>query len=265
MLAERAVENLELRFDGTTPGDAVSGNLAVTGFLGGEAITLDTMIDASPATQALRDLRAQIGATALEGGVTRDEKGLLEGSLKIASDDVSALAALAATQASGAVNGEVTLSKADGQQAATAEVVIRGLEVAGNRIGEADVDAKVADLFGTPIVDAEVAAADIKAGGVEVRSLNATAQTQGPRTTFDVNAQLAQAGARIAAEGAVLREGEKTTIELDRLTGSASGADIRLREPGSVTPGRRRHLVRRSRPAGSATARSRSPARSASS
>ena len=235
MLAERAVENLELRFNGTTPGDAVDGNLAVTGFVGGESVALDTQIQASAETQALRDLRAQIGATALEGGVTRDAQGLLEGSLTIASDDVSALAALAATQASGAVNGTVELSKSDSKQDVKADLEVRSLEVAGNTIGRADVDATVADAFGTPIVDAEVSAADIKAGGIEVRSLDATAQTEGNRTAFDVQAELAQAGARIAAEGAVIRDGARTTVELNRLTGSASGAEIRLREPGSVT------------------------------
>ena len=235
VLAERAVENLELRFTGTTPGDSVDGNLALTGFVGGESVALDTQIDASAEAQALRDLRARIGATELEGGVTRDAQGLLEGSLRIASQDISALAALAATKASGAVNGTVELSKADGRQSLAADVDASDVEVAGNRIGSADIEARVADLFGTPVIDATVEAAAIEAGGVTVRSLDATARTQGNRTTFDVDAELAQAGATIEADGALVREGARTTIELNRLQGRASGAEIALREPASVT------------------------------
>ena len=235
VLAERAVENLRLRFDGTTPGDSVEGTLAATGFVGGEAVALDTRIEASAARQALEDLRAKIGATELEGGVVRNEAGLLDGSLRIASEDVSALAALAATKASGAVNGTVELSAVDGRQDAKADVSVRELDVAGNRVGEADIDATAADLFGTPVVDADVKASDIEAAGVKVRSFDGTAKTSGNRTQFDAEAELAQAGATIAAEGAVVREGARTTVELNRLTGRASGAEISLAEPGSVT------------------------------
>ena len=234
-LVERNVENLQLAFDGQTTGAAVNGALSASGFLGGEEVSLAADIDASAERQQLDNLNVSVGATRIEGNVLRNAEGLLDGRVEVRSDDVSALAALAATEASGALNGTVTLSIENGQQRVEADVEASNLEVAGNRVGSADIEADVRDAFGRPVVDANVEAADIRAGGVEVRSVQATATTEGNRTAFDARAELAQQNARIEARGAVVREGERTTVELESLNGTASGAGIRLGEPTSVT------------------------------
>ena len=234
-LSERKVEDLAVTFDGTTDGANVAGKVNASGFLGGETVSLDTRIDASAKRQSFQDLVARVGRTSIDGSVTRNEAGLFDGTVEVASEDVSALAALALQEASGALNGTVRLAAANGSQSVDADVTARDLAYAENRVGSADIDATVTNAFEQPKVDAEVNGRTIEIGGVKLRSVEGTIATQGNRTTFDVRTELEEQGARLAARGAVIQDEGRLRVELDELTGRAKGAEIRLQSPASVT------------------------------
>ena len=234
-LAGRRAENLRLRFEGTTDGERVDGDLSADGSIGGETVSLASRIAASAERQSLQALDLTVGATNATGDVVRNEAGLLDGRLRIASTDISALAALALQEGSGAVNGTLELSATDGTQSATADITANDLRVAGYRLDSADIDARARDLFGKPAIDATLDAAGIEAAGVIVRKLDGRVATEGNRTTFDVDATLAQADATLSTRGAVVQEDARLTVELEELSGTAQGADIRLREPATVT------------------------------
>ena len=234
-LSGRKVEDLAFAFDGKTDGANVDGSVNASGFLGGETVSLETRIDASAKRQSFEKLAARVGETSLDGSFTRNEAGLFDGGLNVASQDVSALAALALQEASGGLNGQVMLAAANGQQSVDANVRARDLVYAENRIGSADIVAQATDVFDTPKVDAEVNGRTIEIAGVKLRSVEGTIATQGNRTTFDIRTELAEAGARLAAKGAVVQEEGRLRVELDELSGQAKGAEIALRSPASVT------------------------------
>ena len=234
-LSGRKVEDLAVTFEGDTDGANVAGQVGASGFLGGETVSLDTRIDASAERQSFQNLVARVGKTAIDGSLTRNEAGLLDGSVKIASDDVSAIAALALQEASGALNGTVDLAAANGSQSVEADVEARDLAYAENRIGSADIDATVTNAFEAPRVDATVNGQTFEIGGLKLRAVEGTISTQGNRTTFDVRTELEEQGARLAARGAVVQDEGRLRVELDELRGQAKGQEIRLQSPASVT------------------------------
>ena len=104
----------------------------------------------------------------MTGGVTQDNLGYLDGKLTLRSADVSTAAALALLEASGAVNAEMTLTKPDNKQAAAITGNIANLVVDQTRVGKANIQATVEDLFAVPIANGTVTASDISAGGIDI-------------------------------------------------------------------------------------------------
>ena len=234
-LVGRAVENLSLAFEGTTNGENLIGRIDGAGNLGGETVDAKAAIDATAARQSISDLAATVGATRIAGEVVRAESGLLDGRLTLASDDVSALGALALTEASGALNGDVVLTSAGSSQNATADMRANNLVFGENRVGSATIDARVTDAFAEPKVDAEIDGETFEIGGLKIRAVRGTVSTQGNRTDFDVRADLAQADADIAARGNLVQQDGRLTVTLNALQGRAQGAEVRLRSPARVT------------------------------
>ena len=248
-LMNRDARDLTLTFAGTIadtrPGEEgdtargpaqtrLDGRLSAAGTLAGETVAANALVSAAPERQSVRDLSLTVGASRVEGAIVRAD-GLFDGELRIDSSDVSALAALALADAEGAVAGTVRLTPSGTAQDATARLDLDDVRYEENRIASADVTAAVADLFGRPRIGAKVDAKGLAIGGVRIRAVDGTVSTEGPRTRFDVTAQLAQADARIAAAGAVVNEAGRLEVSLDRLQGTASGKAIALREPATIT------------------------------
>ncbi len=232
-LVRKTLADATLGFDGTLKGGDIEGRVTGQAQLDQVPVALATNVATSASARRLSDLAFNAGPTAITGSVTQElPSGLLAGNLKLASPDISTLAALALQQASGAANADITLSHPDAKQSADINASVTDLVIGGARVGRAQVQAAAADLFGVPVVNGTASGANIVAGGVTVQTLEAKANATGNRTEFSADALLANA-ATVSAAGAL--EPEQAggfRLELQRAELAQGALQARLAEPG---------------------------------
>ncbi|MBX8828590.1 hypothetical protein, partial [Ochrobactrum sp. SFR4] len=76
------------------------------------------------------------------------------------------------------------------------------LKVEDNVIGQAAIDATLADLFNVPVVDGVVKAQTIRAGSFEINTVDLTAQANGSKTVFQAATDL-KIGTKVKVGGAL--------------------------------------------------------------
>lgn len=228
-LAGKALRDARLGFTGQlaesgTLTGALDGNAA----LDGTPVSLAGDIASAEKGNRLSGLRFAAGPTLLEGDVAQDAEGLLTGELRLNSSDISTAAALAAIEASGRAQATVALSAEGGRQDATVRGAIAELRTKDARVGSADINAVLSDLFGTPAIDGTVTARNVVAGGFTVDRLDAEASKSGETTRFVVDAtmesdrMLANAGItplRASARGSLAGR----TVTVDSLSATGRG------------------------------------------
>lgn len=214
-------------------GEGVQGTLSANAFLGGEAVTLDADIYATPERRTLDNLDFRAGGAILTGNIAQDENGLLTGSANLDAWSISTLAALALQEAAGAAELAVELSVEDGRQNATLSGSLSDVVVAETRIGQARVDAKIADLFGVPKVEGSITASSMEAGGVVVETLTAEATRQDALTKFSAEASLDR-GTEIALSGSLEETARGLRVALDDLNLMQGQTAARLTEPATL-------------------------------
>ena len=231
-LAGKPVADLAASFAGSAQDGLLTGTLSGSGTLDAQPVTLEGDIRQDREELAIRNLAAVVGASRIRADLTRlADGGWLDGTASIASDDISALAALALAEAGGALDADVTLGAENGVQNAAVTATARDLVVEGARAASADIEARIGDLFGVPQVEADIAGRDILAGGVEIRTVDGTVANDGAASTFDLAARLAQNDARLTANGTVTEEDSGQRIVLDELSLTSDIAGARLAGP----------------------------------
>jgi len=233
-LAGRDFREGTLGFAGRSDKTGLSGNITGAGMLDGFRTSLVAGIAVDGTRQALSGLDFQAAGTRITGDVSRDTAGLLTGRLEAASPDVSVAAALALIKAQGAVNAAVTLAPAEGKQGLAAQGDVTGFVANDIRVGSADFNATIGDLFGVPAIAGTVNGADIAAAGVDVKTLAAKATQSGQTTTFDAQAALAT-GTDIDVAGSLAPVAEGYRLALDRATLQQGQLAARLANPTVLT------------------------------
>lgn len=233
-LAGRDFRQGVLGFAGRSDKSELTGNITGDGMLDGFKTSLVAAIAVDGTRQALTGLDFQAAGTRVTGDVSRDAAGLLTGRLEAASPDVSVAAALALVKAQGALNASVTLAPADGKQGAAAQGDVKGLVANDIRVGSADFNATVADLFGVPAVTGTINGANIAAAGVDVTTLAAKASQNGDTTTFDAQAALT-GGTKVDLAGSLAPIAEGYRLALDRASLQQGQLAARLAKPTVLT------------------------------
>jgi translocation and assembly module TamB len=232
-LQSRSVPNAEIGFKGQITGSNIRGDLSGTGLIGGETIAITGALAKTGDRITLNDFLARIGLSRLEGDIAY-ENGLADGKFSIASNDISALAALALADASGAVNGGVTLSSEDGRQGAIADLKLMNARYQKYRVGQADFEATLRDLFGAPNIQASINGKNIEAAGVAIDTLTAKAGTRGKVIDFDAEAGLNN-GTQVRTNGSLetIEAGFDATLE--QLAVESVYGDARLTRPTRIS------------------------------
>ena len=233
-LAGREFRTGTLRFDGHSDTTGLTGTIAGDGMLDGFKTSLAAAVALDGTHQALTGLDFQAAGTRVTGDLTRDSAGLLAGSLKAVSPDVSVAAALALLDAKGALNADITLTPNGGKQDATARGDVQGLVANDIRIGSADFNATMADLFGVPMIDGTINGADISAAGVDVKTLAAKATQSGATTQFDAQAALTT-GTNVDLAGSLTPVTDGYRLGLDRAQLTQGQLSARLAQPTVLT------------------------------
>lgn len=191
-LAGKSLAGATFGFNGTLAAyGKLTGALSGDATLGGTPVTLKGDIASDETGRRLSGLRFSAGATEITGDLVQDTKGLVSGQMALTSPDVSTAAALAAITATGSANAQITLSAANGQQAADVKGRIENLSADDLRIASADIAGTLTDLFGTPAINGTVAARTLSAGGFTVDRVDAKAAQAGNTTNFTIAASTA--------------------------------------------------------------------------
>ncbi len=232
-LVGKRLSDAQVSFDGTLAGGTLMGTLGGDAFLDGVRAQLAAGLSATSEERRLTDLDFTAGGANVTGSVTQDAAGMIEGNLIVKAPDISTAAALFLAEASGAIDATIALANAEGRQNADITATARDLRVNENRLGRADIRLTVADLFNVPAVDGTINGERIIAGGVEVATIAANAQSTNGATRFQADATL-QNEAQARARGALSPEGDGWRLALEEASFGRGLVSARLVEPASL-------------------------------
>ena len=221
--------------DGSDPklAPSLSGGFSGSGFLSGEKLDLAGKIALDEQGKRLSDLSFVAGGTRVSGDLNIADKNLLAGRLKVDAPDVSTAAALFLAKATGSINADIDLSYENDRQNAAVKADIRNLNVEGNVIGQADINATLADLFNVPVVDGTVKAQSIRAGTFEINTVDATAQSEGSKTVFQAATDL-KIGTKVKVNGALEPQDGGLLLSLSDAELRQGSMLTRLAQPASL-------------------------------
>ncbi len=232
-LVGKPLRNAALGFEGTLQNGDVNGQVTGDALLEEVRVMLASAVSVTPNEKRLGDLTFTAGGARLTGDVTQRSDGLLDGRLRLDADDISTAAALLLREASGALTADVMLTPDGTRQNAVVAATARQLAVDTVRLGRADAEATIADLFGVPVVNGSVEATDLVAGGIEVASLQATAVRNGETTGFAATSRL-ENGTTATVKGALAPLEGGFRVGLETLELAQSGLAARLVQPTSL-------------------------------
>ena len=233
-LAGKTLSEAAFGFTGQLAEDGtLTGQLKGDAFLERFRVALGGDVAVNATTKRLSGLRFEAGPTLISGDVVQDGQGLLTGTLKLASPNITTAAALLLVDATGSVDATIALVPNDGKQSAEISGSVAKLAANDVAIGAATIQASVSDLFGVPAIDGSVNGRAIAAGGITVDALDARASRTGDATAFDATAALAnRTNVALAGNLAPLDKGYRLALDRAELTQGQLRA--RLAQPTAV-------------------------------
>ncbi|WMS44728.1 translocation/assembly module TamB domain-containing protein [Acuticoccus sp. MNP-M23] len=236
-LRDQTLTGLDLTFDGTltreseTPFD-LDGRLALAASLSGEPVRLSATLSSDDGARSLRDLAAQVVDATANGNITLKD-GLVAGRLQLNVPELSRLAPLALTDASGSLNADVTLSNSGETQDAAVKGTAREIRVAGVSLGFAAIDLTLDDVTGIPAADGTADIRALQAAGYTVRTAGLTARRDGETTNLSLSADLGRG--TLEAAGALSRLEEGFAAALSEFRLASDSVTAVLKAPTRVT------------------------------
>jgi translocation and assembly module TamB len=232
-LVGKSLREAVIGFEGTLRDGNLDGQATGNAFLEGTRVQLSSAIAVNESGRSLNALDFTAGGTRITGDVTQTPAGLFDGALKLAAADVSTAAALLLVEATGAVNADVTLAVDQDRQNATVEAHAENLVADTVRLGRADLQASIADLFNVPIANGSLQASDLTAAGIDVARLSAIAERSGTTTNFSTDATLDN-GATTSATGALSPLDGGYRLGLQAIDLRQGGLAARLVQPSVI-------------------------------
>jgi translocation and assembly module TamB len=234
-LVGKNLNDAALAFEGTLQNNDLNGQLTGSAFLDRVKVSLASAVALTENERRLGDLDFSAGGTRITGDVVQTTKdGLLNGKLELKSADVSTAAALLLLEAKGAVEATIGLSAAGVTQDAEVKATVNGLEASAVKIGKADLQATIADLFNVPAINGSISASDLSAGGIDIATMQATAVQNADTTGFVADAALKN-GTRTAVKGALSPVEGGYRVGLDSLDLTQGQLAARLVQPAAIT------------------------------
>lgn len=179
------------------------------------------------------DLDLAVGSVRATGSAAIGVNSIVDGRFTVAAADLSDLAPLILTEIAGRLDGTVVLDAANGAQRVAVNAKAQNIRFAGNRLEAADIDARVVDPAGTPILDGRATLSGLVAGAQRIDRATLTAKSSGRST--DVTLDTAVLGATLAARANIQPAGAATRIRLDQLRMARAATTVTLQAPATIT------------------------------
>ena len=179
------------------------------------------------------DLNLQVGSVSATGAASLAADNIVTGRFTVAARDLTDLAPLILTEIGGSLDGTVVLDAANGVQRVAVTGKAENVRFAGNRLEVADVDLRVVDPAGTPVLDGRATLSGLVAGSQRIDRATLTARSSGQAT--DVTLDTAVLGATLAARANIAPAGAATRIRLDQLRMARGPTVVTLSAPATIT------------------------------
>ncbi|SDU02192.1 translocation/assembly module TamB domain-containing protein [Stappia sp. ES.058] len=239
-LAGKPVRNLRLSARADTNPEALSADIDLDADVDGNALT--ATLRATPEGDGLSvptlTIRAgdnTLSGTLLIADLTRTTQ-TLTGNLTIDAPDLSEFSALALTELSGQLSGDVAVTQDDGSAAAHVQLTGADISAAGTSLGTLDADVRLRDLFTAPALDGKARVTGVVAGGTPIDRVTATASGTGSSTDFTLDARLAKGenADGLALDGTLATGDGGMNLLLKTLDGRYRGLETRLVDPARI-------------------------------
>ncbi|QRM30936.1 translocation/assembly module TamB domain-containing protein [Microvirga sp. VF16] len=215
----------------------------VTGALDA-ALTLDGQVDGKPATGSVRLARPpeggwlldrldiDIGSVALNGNLRLGSDQLAQGEISLSGSNFDDLSPLVLTKLDGSLDAVISLDASGGGQNATITAQGTRFAVAGTSVRDFDARLSIQDLYRRPIIDGNVSADALMAGGQTYRTVRFVAD--GTPSASQFTASAVGQGFNLDAQGRLV-PGDATRIELASFTARRGSRRLALAQPAAIT------------------------------
>jgi translocation and assembly module TamB len=231
VLAGRALEALTVTANGKADMNAPQAQLAASGTLDGQVIDASAALVQAAGGTAIPELKVAVGQNILTGNLQFTPDFLPSGNLSFKFPDLSLLAALAAQQANGDLQGDVALNNDNGKIAATIRANGGTIRQGTTTISKLVADLKIDDLKALA-ANGTIKADTINAGAASISGLNVSINHSGTATAFDLTARYDNAP--LVLKGSADTGTAPMAVKIDNFSATPLGIPVRLAQPTSI-------------------------------
>ncbi len=210
-----------------------SGQVSLTGRIADRPAKGSARFATEESRRRVDDLSLEVGSVRATGGASIAADNIVTGRFSVAARDLTDLAPLILTEIGGSLDGTVALDAANGAQRVAITGRAQNVRFAGNRLEAADIDLRVVDPAGTPVLDGRATLTGLLAGSQRIDRATLTARSSGQTT--DVTLDTAVLGATLAARANIAPAGAATRIRLDQLRLARGPTTVTLSAPATIT------------------------------
>jgi translocation and assembly module TamB len=210
----------------------LDGTVGVSGSIGDETLDGNVHVRRGENPVWLLDaFELTVGTASINGRGTVDAANLVEGTLRIAADNLDDLSPFVLTRLGGSLNATVDLAREDGRQ--DVRVQATGRAVRGFDVALAGLNANLAatDVYGRPGIDGQLAAERLEAGGQTFSDIRLTAQ--GSPQASDLSLEARARGFALSGQ-ARLVPGDQIRLEIARLSAERGRERLALAQPSAI-------------------------------
>jgi translocation and assembly module TamB len=184
---------------------------------------------------AAKDISLALGKTAVTGNLAM-ARGILTGKLDLGAPDLTEIGQLAGSSMSGTLSAEIALDGAEGRQSAQVTATGRNI-AAANQVAAERLDLKAvgSDLFGTPVLDADLTLA--KPVFADHPLTQASLSATGPLSALDTKLSMAGPDLNATAEAEVTQIASGYRIAVQTLAASIRKIEVKNTKPAIIEIG----------------------------
>lgn len=177
-------------------------------------------------------LDVDVGSVSLDGDLRIGSDQMAEGRISLSGGNLDDLSPLVLTKLGGSVEADILLNAADGRQ--DLSITAKGARASVADVTARDFDARitVSDLYAHPLIDGNVQAAEVRAGGQTFTTVRLSAD--GTPEASRITASAVGQGFDLNAQASVV-PGDGTRIDLASFTARRGRRRLTLAQPATIS------------------------------
>ncbi|MBW0002478.1 MAG: translocation/assembly module TamB domain-containing protein [Hyphomicrobiales bacterium] len=229
----RPIPRLGIVADLRDPRDALDARAKLDGIVDGKAASGKLHLARLPDDAwQLDGLSLAIGSASLIGDLALDARRFASGNLAFKARDLDDLTPLLLTRLSGSAEAALTLAAQGGRQDMKLVARASSVKAAAIVLGNLSADAQIADLYGSPIINAGIGIDQLTVAGQTFSKIRLDAN--GSTAASDFSAQASALGFELSTRGRFLPQ-RPMRVEIASFEAKRGGRSVALVTPASAT------------------------------